>query len=114
MSKIFSVKYLVESIVTPQDNDKTYEEAIMLIRADGRETAARKVIEYWKGLTKELTYENAVGGMTAWRLVTILDCFELVDEMDSDIDFKEVYSRYIIVEDGTTAEQVIREYSLDK
>ncbi|MCM3639501.1 DUF4288 domain-containing protein [Sporosarcina luteola] len=114
MDKIFSVKYLVESIVNPQYDGKTYEEVVMLIRADSSEMAAKKVIEHWRNLTKELTYENAVGGMTIWCFVQVLDCFELVDEIEGDIDFKEVYNRYILVEAGMTPDEVIRDYSLDK
>lgn len=113
MDKIFSVKYLVESIVSPQDDEKTFEEAIMLIRADSKEMAAKKIIEHWKSLTKELTYENAIGGLTTWCLVQVLDCFELVNEIEGSIDFKEVYGRYILVKAGTTAQEVIRQYSLD-
>ena len=114
LDKIFSVKYLVECIVIPQDEEKTYEEAIMLIRADSKEMAIKKIIEHWMRLTKELTYENAIGGKTTWRLVQVLDCFELVNEIEGNIDFKEVYGRYILVKAGTTAEEVIRQYSLDK
>ena len=114
MGRIFSVKYLVECIVVPQDDGKTYEEAIMLIRADTRELAVEKISEHWKGLTKELTYENAIGGMTTWRFVQVLDCFELVNEIEADIDFKEVYSRYILVGEEMTPQEVIRDYSLEK
>jgi len=114
LDKTFSVKYLVESIVIPQDDEKVYEEAIMLIRADSKEMAAKKVIEHWGNLTKELTYENAVGGLTTWCFVQVLDCFELVDEIEGVVDFKAVYGRYILVKAGTTAEEVIRQYSLDK
>jgi hypothetical protein len=52
--------------------------------------------------------------MTTWRFVQVLDCFELVDEIEGDIDFKEVYSRFILVTVGTTPDEVIRDYSLDK
>lgn len=110
MGKIFSVKYLIESIVIPQGKGKTFEESIILIRAENKELAVQKAAEK----CEDLTYENAVGGMTTWRFVTTLDCFELVDDMEGDVDFKEVYSRYILVESGTTAEEVIRTYSLDK
>ncbi|MFD1206012.1 hypothetical protein ACFQ38_13015 [Sporosarcina contaminans] len=52
--------------------------------------------------------------MTTWHFVQVLDCFELVDEMEGNIDFIEVYSRYIVVKAGTAAEDVIHDYSLDK
>ena len=110
MEKVFSVKYLVEAIVKPQDEGKTFEESIVLVRAENKEQAVQKVVAQYE----DLTYENAVGGTTTWRFVTALDCFELVDDVEGDVDYKEVYSRYILVEAGTTAEEVIRGYSLDK
>ena len=93
---------------------ETFEEAIMLIRANSKEMAAKKVTDHWRSLTKELTYENAIGGKTTWCLVQVLDCFEFVNEMEGDIDFKEVYARYILAKSGTTALEVIHQYSLDK
>ena len=61
-----------------------------------------------------LTYENAIGGMTTWRFVQVLDCFELVNKIETDIDYKEVYGRYILVGAEMTPEEVIRDHSLDK
>lgn len=110
MKKVFSVKYLIESIANPQGEGKTFEETIVLVIATSKEQAVQRV----KAWCKDHTYENAVGGSTTWRFVTDLDTFELVDDIEGDIDFKEVYSRYILVNPGTTAEEVIRQYSLDK
>ncbi|WOV87578.1 DUF4288 domain-containing protein [Sporosarcina oncorhynchi] len=115
MDKIFSVKYLLKSINSKDtiqygDDEDVFEEVIVLVRADGKDDAMKKVIDQYE----ELTYENAAGGMTTWQFVTVLDCYELVDNIEGDIDFKEVYSRYILVETGTTAEEVIQQYALDK
>lgn len=114
MKKIFSVKYLLQSIKSEDTirygNEDVFEEVIVLVKADEKDHAMQRVI----GKYEELTYENAAGGTTTWRFITALDCFELVDDIEGDIDFKEVYSRYILVEPGTTAEEVIRDYSLDK
>lgn len=115
MKKIFSVKYLLQSINSEDtiqygDNEDVFEEVIVLVKADEKIHAMERVTANYH----ELTYENAAGGTTTWRFVTVLDCFELVDNIEGAIDFKEVYSRYILVESGTTAEEVIQGYSLDK
>lgn len=114
MHNLFSVKYLLQSINSEDTikygDEDVFEEVIVLVRSDRKDDAMKKVINQYE----ELTYENAAGGITTWRFVTVLDCYELVDNIEGDIDFKEVYSRYILVEVGTTAEEVIRQYSLDK
>lgn len=115
MDNIFSVKYLLHSIKSADtieygDNEEVFEEVIVLVRDESKESAAKRVISQYE----ELTYENAAGGMTTWHFVKVLDCFELVAEIHGDIDFKEVYSRYILVGTGTTPDVVIRDYSLDK
>ena len=109
--KIFSVKLLLESTVTPNDgSSKTFEETIVLLRASGRDDIEVKIRNHFV----DYTYVNAVGGQTTWSFVTILDVFELVDHLDGDIDFKEVYSRYLPFDEPMTASQVIEKYSLDK
>lgn len=115
MVNIFSVKYLLHSIKSADtikygDNEEVFEEVIVLVRADDKKSAEERIISQYE----ELTYENAAGGITTWRFVQVLDCFELVDEIEGEIDFKEVYSRFILVKDGTTPDEVIRDYSLDK
>lgn len=114
MDKIYSVKYLLKSIKSKDTmrygDEDVFEELIVLVRAHGKDDAMKKVIDQYE----EQTYENATGGMTTWRFVTVLDCYELVDNIEGDIDFNEVYSRYILVETGTTAEEVIQQYALDK
>ena len=114
MYNTFSVKYLLQSIKSKDTiqygNEDVFEEVIILVREDNKDHAIERVIAQYE----ELTYENAAGGTTTWRFVTVLDCYELVDNIAGDIDFKEVYSRYILVETGTTAEDVIQQYALDK
>ena len=110
--KIYSVKLLLESIVVPDPPppSKTFEETIVLIRSDNKESIEKMVREHFV----DHSYENAVGGMTTWRFVTILDIFELVDHFDEDVHFKEVYCRYLPFDEMMTAEEVIALYSLDK
>lgn len=114
MDKLFSVKYLLQSIYCEQTiqygDEDVFEEVIVLVKAQCKEDAMERVIGHFE----EETYENAANGMTTVRFVKALDCFELIDEIEGDIDFKEVYSRYILVEIGTTADEVIQQYALDK
>lgn len=46
--------------------------------------------------------------------VGILDIFGLIDEFAGDINFKEVYSRFLPFDEMITADEVIKLYSLDK
>ena len=110
--KIYSVKLLLESVVTPIPipPSKTFEESIILLRAEGEEWIEQMMIEH----LGNLSYENAVGGQTTWKFVRILDVFELIDEFEGDINFKEVYSRFLTFDEMITADEVIKLYSLDK
>ena len=61
------------------------------------------------------TYLNGEGGSTTVRLAKILDIFELVDDLDESLDFKEVYSRHFLFEqDVVDVATVIELYRLDK
>ncbi|WP_210469367.1 DUF4288 domain-containing protein [Sporosarcina sp. 6E9] len=107
---IYSVKLLLESTVTPNDyGTKTYEESIVLIEAERLE----KVEQIIRNHYVDETYENAVGGLTTWSFVTILDIFEVNDEFEGVVNFKEVYSRFLPFDKLITAEEVIKLYSLD-
>ncbi|MEC1178297.1 DUF4288 domain-containing protein [Metasolibacillus meyeri] len=109
--KIYSVKVLLESIVVPNpDLNKTFEETIRLVKAGSKDEIEQKVRDYFV----DETYENALGGQTTWRFVTILDIFEVIDEFEEDIDFKEVYCRFLPFERLITASEVIELYSLEK
>jgi len=109
--KLYSVKLLLESTVIPNENSsKTFEETIVLVRASGQDGIETKIRAHFV----DHTYENAVGGQTTWSFVTILDVFELVDHFDGDVDFKEVYCRFLPFDEPITASEVIERYSLDK
>ncbi|WP_342513341.1 DUF4288 domain-containing protein [Sporosarcina sp. FSL K6-1522] len=110
--KVFSVKLLLESIVTPAPipPSKTFEESIILLRATHKELIEQMVIEHFVNDT----YENAIGGQTTWRFVKMLDIFELSDEFEGDIQFKEVYSRFLPFDEMMTAEEAIQLYALDQ
>ena len=110
--QVFSVKYLLESIVTPPPTppSKTFEESIILLRATDKVLIEQMVIEHFI----DDTYENAIGGQTTWRFVKILDIFEVSDEFEGDIQFKEVYSRFLPFDKMMTAEEAIQLYALDQ
>ncbi len=108
---IYSVKLLLESTVRPNMRaSKTFEESVVLVKVKNHSEIERKIYDHFV----DVTYENADGGQTTWSLVKILDTFELMDDFEGDIDFKEVYSRYLPFDKPMTAEQVIDLYSLEK
>jgi len=109
--KIYSVKVLLESTIIPNiHSSKTFEEVIILIEAPNYDEIAMKIHSHFV----DNTYKNAEGGQTTWSLVKILDTFETVDKFEGDINFKEVYSRFLPFDKPITANEVIELYSLDK
>jgi len=52
--------------------------------------------------------------LTTNKLVKILDIFETVDNLKGSLNFKEVYSRYLIFDYSLAVEEVIEKSSLDK
>lgn len=111
MYGIYSVKLLFESTTSPDlGSEKIFEERIILVRAEKVDDIKDLV---YKKFPSD-TYLNGDGGMTTNQLVEILDIFELVDNLEESLDFKEVYSRYLLVENDVTTENIIELYSLDK
>lgn len=108
---IFSVKILLESTVIPTiHSSKTFEERIILIEAPNRDEIEPKIRSHFV----DDTYRNAEGGQTTWSLVKILDIFETVDTFEGDINFKEVYIRFLPFDKPITTNEIIELYSLDK
>ncbi|GKV70412.1 hypothetical protein NCCP2716_29100 [Sporosarcina sp. NCCP-2716] len=108
---IYSVKLLLESTVRPNMRaSKTFEESIVLVKVKNPSEIQQKIYGHFV----DVTYENADRGQTTWSLVKILDTFELMDDFEGNIDFKEVYSRYLPFDKPMTADQVIDLYSLEK
>lgn len=109
---VYSVKLLLESIVIPNTypNEILFEETIRLVVVTEESELESKVRNYFI----DNTYENAEGGQVTWSLVKILDTFEIMGEFKEDIDFMEVYSRYLHFDKPITANEVIELYSLDK
>ena len=108
---IYSVKLLLESTVTPNTySSKTFEETIILIEVTNYDEIESKIHSHFV----DDSYEYADGGQTTWSLVKILDIFEVIDTFEGNINFKEVYSRFLTFDKLITADEVIKLYSLDK
>lgn len=115
MYNLFSVKLLFESTYNsqPLTPEKIFEERIVLVRIDKQENIHNCMYAYFP----PDTYVNAEGGMTTNQLVRILDVFELVEDIFDpmlETEYKEIYSRYIIVPENTSVEACIELYALDK
>ncbi|CAM4102254.1 DUF4288 domain-containing protein [Lederbergia lenta] len=109
MYDIYSVKLLFESIVSPNPSpEKTFEERIILIKSDNIEDINQMVYDHFK----PETYPNSEGGLTTLKLVN--DVFELVDDLNDSVNFKEVYSRHLLFDQEITFEKVVNLFSLDK
>ena len=101
MYKIFSVKLLFEHIsISGTLANKMFEETINIIRAVKIEDVDRLVKAHYK----DVTYKNIFGEDTTIKLVMILDVFELVDNIEESIEFVEVYSQHIFVDEEVKVE----------
>lgn len=86
--------------------NKTYEESHILLKAMSSEEAYIQGEKF--GLENEHNYENEYGEKVYWKLVKILDCYELLDD-----ELKmgtEVYSRFIIAPKEVGTKEVINRY----
>ncbi|STX08857.1 Uncharacterised protein [Kurthia zopfii] len=111
MKNFYSVKLLFESVVSLNlSPEKIFEERIILVQAENSDDISNLVYSKFP----PDTYSNSEGGFTTIQLVEILDVFELVDDIEESLNFKEVYSRHLIFEQDVTAKEAIGLYSLDK
>ncbi|MFS0574134.1 DUF4288 domain-containing protein [Sporosarcina sp. 179-K 3D1 HS] len=111
----FTVALLYESVHEGQpehiDEDydgttKTYEESHILVKATSTEEACALGLQL--GKNHEQTYENQYGEIVHWKLVKVLDCFELLDD-DIAVGM-EVYSRYIVTTKDQSTKEVIERF----
>lgn len=103
----YGVQLLFESIVlnSPYDQ-KTYEESIIIVKANSLEEAALKAEE--KAINEEVDYQNVYGNLVRWKFVKIVEIYEILDN-----DLKqgtEVFSRYIIADKNDSLEMVMERY----
>lgn len=111
MSNLYAAKLLFESTTSPKKNpEKIFEERIILVKAENEE----EISDLLNNNFPPDTYSNGEGGSTTKKLINILDIFEIVDNLEESLNFKEVYSRYLLFDQDITAEKAIEKYSLDK
>ncbi|MEK4423808.1 DUF4288 domain-containing protein [Solibacillus sp. FSL K6-1523] len=111
MYGVYSVKLLFESFVSPNlSSEKIFEERIILVRAENLDEINELIYKKFPADT----YLNGEGGSTTVQLAKILDIFELVDDLEESLDFKEVYSRHLLFEQDIDATTAIELYKLDK
>jgi hypothetical protein len=113
----YAVKLLYECIITgnpsPEtidenysDTHKTYEESIILVKAQSFDQAYS--IAEKKAKEQEIDYHNPYDEMVEWQFVEALDCFILIDEkLQSGT---ELYSRFLRVPKYVPREKVIDHY----
>lgn len=88
---------------------EVFEERHFLIKAKNQESA--ELIGNRLGYKNELSYENIYKETVHWQFVELLDCFEVIDELEEGA---EIYSRHIICPQGTTADEMIERYFPDE
>lgn len=86
-----------------------FEERIIMVQASNPQQAQQMVKRYF---VADNSYENANGEQNTVTLEAVLDCFEVVDQVPA-MHLVEVYSRYLIYDEPTTVEQVIKDYKLN-
>jgi hypothetical protein len=113
----YAVKLLYECIITGNPNPetidknytnahKTYEESIMLVKAQSFEHAYS--IAEKKAKEEEIDYLNPYEEKVEWKFVEAIDCFHLFDEeLETGT---ELYSRFFHVPKDVPLEEVIYHY----
>jgi hypothetical protein len=113
----YAVKLLYECIITGTPNPetidenytnthKTYEESIMLVKAQSFDHAYSIAEKKAKG--EEIDYVNQYDELVEWKFVEVLDCFILIDEkLQSGT---ELYSRFLRVPKDVSREKIISHY----
>lgn len=109
MDKIFSVRLLFHSTHIPRTTGSFYEESIVLIKGSNEEEVIKKAFDYYK----PWIYDNSENGKTTVKLVKVLDTFEVIDKIeDNNIDFKEIYSQFLIFEnEELSTEDIVKKYN---
>ena len=77
------------------DGIQTFEESIMLVHAKSEDHAYRVARERIE--KDEISYLNKFNELVIWRLVDIVDCYEIVDKLESGA---EIYSCFHSTKDN--------------
>ncbi len=109
MLNIYSVRLLFQSTHLPDTSGSFFEESIVLVNAKSQDQARELVKNHFQ----PDTYLNAAGGQTTVSLEKILDTFQIMEDIDDeDINFKEIYSQFLIYEDQeVSTEEVLEKYN---
>jgi hypothetical protein len=87
------------------DEEQTFEESIMLVRAQSSENAC-KIAEN-KTTEFDEPYQNKYGQQVTWKLIGIVDCFLITDKL---ISGTEVYSCLHTTNKNETANDFIKKW----
>ncbi|MCM3118845.1 DUF4288 domain-containing protein [Neobacillus sp. MER 74] len=112
----YAVKLLYECIITGKPNPetidenytdahKTYEESIMLVKAQSFEHAYS--IAEKKAKNNEIDHLNPYEERVQWQFVDTVDCFIIIDDLETGA---ELYSRFLRVPKNIPKEEVICHY----
>ncbi|MDL4841770.1 DUF4288 domain-containing protein [Aquibacillus rhizosphaerae] len=116
-NKWFVVNLLYKSINSGQQNipielkevdhseEEVFEERHYLIRTSNRKNA--ELIGEDIAIKNENKYNNIYGEQVFWKYEKFLECYEVIDELDSGA---EIYSRHIISAKGTTTNEIINRF----
>jgi hypothetical protein len=99
----FSVKLIFENVISGKpepdtidknytNNYKTYEESIVLIKAQSFDSAYK--IAEKKAIEMEMDYTNPYGELINHKFVEAISCFSIIDELSTGA---EIYSRFLRV-----------------
>ena len=99
----FSVKLIFENVISGEpepdtidknytNNYKTYEESIILIKAQSFDSAYK--IAEKKAREMEMDYTNPYGELINYKFIEAISCFSIIDELSTGV---EIYSRFLRV-----------------
>lgn len=85
MKKIFSIRLLIKCKVNSRE---VFEEALLLVKLNNIDNIKEIITSYMNDLEEE--NEDKI-----FELVSLLDYYEVTDEIDFPLDYLQIYSRFI-------------------
>ncbi|MBZ9685955.1 DUF4288 domain-containing protein [Clostridium estertheticum] len=115
----FSVKLIFENVISGEpepdtidnnytNNNKTYEESIVLIKAQSFDHAYKSAEK--KAREMEMDYTNPYGELINHKFIEAIDCFSIIDELSTGV---EMYSRFLRVPKSVDTGDFIDRYYPD-